>query len=83
MYIKHTNHFINKANNFSVPVNSVLIIMGVRSLYTSTANTEGIAVTKERYDNCIHKTLPTKIITIISSTHPYNKYLKSFIQSFN
>ena len=33
-YIKDTNHFINRVNNFSVPVNSILVTMDVRSLYT-------------------------------------------------
>ena len=62
-YIKDTNHFINKVNNFSVPVNSILVTMDVRSLYTSIPNNEGIAATKKRYDSYIHKTIPTKIIT--------------------
>ena len=61
--IKDTNHFINKVNNFSVPVNSILVTMDVRSLYTSIPNNEGIAATKKRYDSYIHKTIPTKIIT--------------------
>ena len=62
-YIKDTDHFINKVNNFSVPVNSILVTMDVRSLYTSIPNNEGIAATKKRYDSYIHKTIPTKIIT--------------------
>ena len=62
-YIKDTNQFINKVNNFSVPVNSVLVTMDVRSLYTSIPNNEGSAATKKKYDNYIHKTFPTKIIT--------------------
>ena len=62
-HIKETNHFINKVNNFSVPVNSILVTMDVRSLYTSLPNNEGIAATKKRYDNYIRKTLPPKIIT--------------------
>ena len=62
-YIKDTNHFINKVDNFSVPVNSVLVTMDVRSLYTSIPNNEGIAATKKRYDSYIHKTIPTNIIT--------------------
>ena len=35
----------------------------ILSLYTSIPNNKGIAATKKRYDNYIHKTLPTKIIT--------------------
>ena len=38
--------------------------MDVRSLYMSISNNEGIATTKKRYNNYIHKTIPTKIITI-------------------
>ena len=63
LIIKDTNHFINKVNNFSVPVNSILVTMDVRSLYTSIPNNEGIAATKKRYDSYIHKTIPTKITT--------------------
>ena len=46
--IKVTNHLNNKVNNFSVPVNSVLVTMNVRSLCTSMPNREGIAATKKR-----------------------------------
>ena len=63
LYMQDTNRFINKVNNFSVPVNSILFTMNVRSLYTSTPNNEGIAAAKKRYDNYIHKTLPAKFIT--------------------
>ena len=47
-YIKDTNHFINKVNNFSVPVNSILVTMDIRSLYASIPNNKGIAATKKR-----------------------------------
>ena len=63
---KNTNHFINKLNNFSDPVNSALVTMDVRSLYTSIPNNEGIAATKKRYDSYIHKTISTKIITLLA-----------------
>ena len=66
-YLKDIIHFINKVNNFSVPVKSVLATMDVRSLYTGIPNNEGIAVTKKRYDSYIHKTIPTKIITTLLS----------------
>ena len=62
-YIKDTNHFINKVNNFSILVNSILVTGDVRSLYTSIPNNEGIAAAKTRYDSYIHKTLPTKNIS--------------------
>ena len=62
-YIKDANHFFNRVNNFSVPVDSVLVTMDVRLLYTSIPNSEGIAATNKRYNSYIHQTLPTKIIT--------------------
>ena len=62
-YKKDTNHFSNRVNNFSVPIDSILVTMNVRSLYTNIPNNEGIAATKKRYDSYSHKTLPTKIIT--------------------
>ena len=61
-YIKDTNHIINKVNNFSVPVNSILVTMDVRSLCPSIPHNEGIAATKKRYDTYIYKTIPSKII---------------------
>ena len=63
---KKKQHFINKVNNFSVPVNSILVTMDVTSLYTSIPNNKIIAATKERYDNYIDKTLHTKIITFLA-----------------
>ena len=36
--------------------------MDIRSLYKSIPNNQGIPATKKRYENYIHKTLPTKII---------------------
>ena len=42
-YIKDTNHFVSKVNNFSLPINLILVTMDVRSLYTSIPNNEGIA----------------------------------------
>ena len=62
-YIKDTDHFTGKVYNFYVPVNSILDAMDVKSLCTSIISNEGIAATKKRCENCIHKTLPTKIIT--------------------
>ena len=63
-YIKDTNHFINKVNNFSVPVNSILVTMDVRSLNTSIPNNEGIAATKKSY---IHKTTFLALILTLNN----------------
>ena len=51
LYIKDTNNFINKINNFPVPPNSLLVTMDVKSLYTSIPNNEGIASVKKKYDH--------------------------------
>ena len=63
-YIKDTNDFINKINNFSVLPYSLFVTMDVKSLYTSISNNEGIASLKKKYDDHYsNKTIPTKIIT--------------------
>ena len=62
-YIKDTNNFINKIDNCTVPPNSFLVTMDVKSLYTSIPNNEGIASVKKKYDHYPNKTIPTKIIT--------------------
>ena len=62
-YIKDTNDFTNKINNFPVPPNSLLVTMDVKSPYTSIPNSEGIASVKKKYDRYLKKTVPTKIIT--------------------
>ena len=46
-YIKDTNDFINKIDNFDVPPDSFLVTMDVKSLYTSMPNNEGIASVKK------------------------------------
>ena len=43
-YIKDTNDFITKIDNFAVPPNSSLVTIDVKSLYTSNPNNEGIAM---------------------------------------
>ena len=65
IYIKDTNDFINKINNFPVPPNSLLITMDVKSLYTSIPNNEEIASMKKKYGHYPKKTIPTKIITTL------------------
>ena len=62
-YIKDTNDFIDKIDNFTVPPNSFLVTMDVKSLYTSIPNNEGSASVKKKYDHYSNKTIPTKIIT--------------------
>ena len=63
-YVKDTNDFINKINAVkSVPKNSYLVTMDVRSLYTNIPNAEGISAMKRGFDNYSKKTTSTKVIT--------------------
>ena len=71
--MKDTNHFINKVNNLSVPVNSVLVNIDVRS-DMNIPNNECIVATKKKYDSHIHKTLTTKIITFLALICTLNNF---------
>ena len=63
-YVKDTNDFINKINAVkSVPKNSYLVTMDVRSLYTNIPNAEGISAVKRAFGNYSKKTTTTKVIT--------------------
>ena len=63
-YVKDTNDFINKINAVkSVPKNSYLITMDVRSLYTNIPKAGGISAVKRAFDNYSKKTTATKVIT--------------------
>ena len=63
-YVKDTNDFINKINAVkSVPKNSYLVTMDVRSLYTNIPNAEGISAVKRAFNNYSKKTTSTKVIT--------------------
>ena len=61
-------------------MNSILVTMDVR--YTSIPNNELIAATEKMYDNCIHKTIPNKIITTFLALIPtLNNFVFNY-QSF-
>ena len=63
-YVKDTDNFITKINAVkSVPKNSYLVTMDVRSLYTNTPNAEGKSAIKRAFDNYTKKTTTTKVIT--------------------
>ena len=65
-YVKDTNDFINKINAVkSVPKNSYLVTMDVRSLYTNIPNAEGISAVKRAFDKYSKKTTTTKVITTL------------------
>ena len=60
-YVKDTNDFINKIDNFPVPPNIILVTMDVKSVYTSIPNNEEIVCVKKKYDHYPNKTISTKI----------------------
>ena len=62
-YIKDTNDFINKINNFPFPPNSLLVTMDVRSPYTSIPNNEEMDFVKKKYDHYLKRIIPANTIT--------------------
>ena len=63
-YVKDINDFINKIDIVkSVPENSYLVIIDVRSIYTNIPNAEGVSAAKSAYDNYSEKTTITKVST--------------------
>ena len=63
-YVKDTNDSINKINAVkSVPKNSYLVTMDVRSLYKNMPNAKGIEALKRAFNNYSEKTTTTKVIT--------------------
>ena len=62
--MKDTSDFINKINDIgNIPLNSYLVTMDVKSLYTNITNLEGIVAVKNAYDNHPNKSIATKVIT--------------------
>ena len=83
-YIKDTNDFINKINNFTIPPNSLLVTMDVKSLYTSICNNEKIASVKKKNDHYQNKAIPTNIIAtflgLILTLHNFIFNSKCYLQ---
>ena len=79
--VKGTNDFINKINAVkSVPKNSYLVTMHVRSLYTNIPNAERIAAVKRAFDNYSKKTTTTKVITtFLALILPLNNFVFDYI----
>ena len=64
--VQDTSDFIEKINQVgTVPENTYLVSMDVRSLYTNIPNEEGIEALEESLDTCQSKTTTTKIITTL------------------
>ena len=65
-YVQDTSDFIEKINQAgTVPENTYLVSMDVRSLYTNIPYEEGIKALEESLDACQFKTTTTKIITTL------------------
>ena len=61
-YVQDTSDFIEKINQVgTVPENTYLVSMAVRSLYTNIPNEEGIEALEESLDACQSKTTTTKL----------------------
>ena len=62
-YVKDMKNFTNKMNAVkSVPKNSYLVTMDMRSLYTNIPNAEGISAVKRAFGKYSKKTTTTKVI---------------------
>ena len=73
-YVKDTSNFINKINIVkSVPKNSYLVTMDVRSVYTNILNAEGISGVKRAFDNYSKKITITKVITRFLALNTYSE----------
>ena len=65
-YVQVTSDFIEKLNQVgTVPENTYLVSMDVRSLCTNIPNDEGMKALEESPDACQSKTKTTKIITTL------------------
>ena len=63
-YVKDTSDFLRKLNTIkTVPDNSYLVSLDVKSLYTSIPNSEGVKAVKKSFDEFPRKTVATKVIT--------------------
>ena len=67
-YVKDTSDVISKLKAVeTVPDNSYLVSLDVKSLYTNIPNSEGIKVAKSSLDNLPRKAIATKVITTFLS----------------
>ena len=63
--IQDKSYFLHKINPIeTIPYNSYLVSLDVRSLYTSTPNSEGITAVKTSFGHFPRRTIATKVITI-------------------
>ena len=67
-YIQATGDFLRKINIIeTIPDNSYLVFLDVRSLYTSIPNSEGIKAVKTSVENFLGRKVATKVITTFKS----------------
>ena len=76
-YVKDTSDFMSKLKALeTVPDNSYLVSLDVKSLYTNIPNSEGIKAVKISLDNFPRTTTATKVITTFLSL---NLTLNNFV----
>ena len=67
-YIQATGDFLRKINIIeTIPDNSYLVFLDLRSLYTSIPNSEGIKAVKTSVENFLGRKVATKVITTFKS----------------
>ena len=74
-YVKDANDFINKVKDLSLPKDSILASLDVKSLYTNIQTAEGIAVlrgTHEKYQiRTVAAKLQATILRLILTLHNF------------
>ena len=76
-YVKDTQDFLKKLEKVKdIPLESLLVTLDVKSLYTNIPNNEGIKAVKESYEKCKEKTVSRKvIITFLSLILTLNNFV--------
>ena len=76
-YVKDTQDFLKKLEKVKdIPLESLLVTLDVKSLYTNVPNNEGIKAVKESYEKYKEKTVSTKvIITFLSLILTLNNFV--------
>ena len=79
-YIKDTQDFLKKLEKVKdIPLESLLVTLDVKSLYTNIPNNEGIKAVKESYEKYKEKTVSTKvIITFLSLILTLNNFVFNY-----
>ena len=75
-YFKDTQDFLKKLEKVKdIPLESLLVTLDVKSLYTNIPNNEGIKAVKESYEKYKEETVSTKVITFLSLILTLNNFV--------